>query len=350
LLVRPRWNVTPSTALCAVSDLPDCPLIKAVDSAFFQNGLRRIHRLFNLYAATSPQPLPAPRLVVTPEIRRQSELYLPMDELRPLFYRLYRAALTYPPRYSSTPFHTCLSWADCYAALPPWLQQSANPAHLLEQLLHDQELLTRFIFFSFLPERFNGHGFGRYPGQLAWLRNLLLEKSIRHLRVLDAACGSGEGTWELAELLTEIGFTPRQASLEGWTLEPLEVWAARQRCLPHSRQRQQQYRNRVQPLVCQGWGRQVTFRVRDLCAVHETAPFDLIICNGLLGGPLLHQPEQLTQVVRILIRLLAPGGILAATNRFHNGWKKQAPLIAERFRDCGLAVVETGEGLAGTSA
>ena len=343
--------MTPSTAPCAASDLPDCLLVKAVDPTLFQGGLRRIHHRFNRYAATSPVPLPAAGLVVTPEIRLQSELYLPLGELRPLFYRLYQEALSYPPILSSTPFYRCLSWADCFALLPPWLQQTPNPASLLAMLLQERELLSRFIFFSFLPDRFNGHGFGRYPSQLAWLRTFLSESSASHLRILDAACGSGEGTWELAELLAGMGFTPRQVSLEGWTLEPLEVWAAQQRCLPHALTRGQQYRRRLQPLVQQGWGSQITFAVRDLCTVTEAASFDLIICNGLLGGPLLHQPEQLTQVVRNLTGLLAPGGVLAAANRFHGGWKKLAPeqLLAELFRDRGLTVSMAGEGLAGIS-
>jgi len=341
--------VTPSTIPCAASDLPDCPLVKAVDPTLFQVGLHRLQRRFNVCASTSPEPLPAPDLVVTPEIRLQSELYLPLYELRSLFYRLYQEALSYPPILSSTPFYSCLSWADCFALLPPWLQQSPNPASLLALLLQEKELLTRFIFFSFLPDRFNGHGFGRYPGQLAWLRALLSEKSASHLRILDAACGSGEGTWELAELLAGMGFAPRQVSLEGWTLEPLEVWAAQQRCLPHALTRGQQCRKRVQPLVQQGWDRQISFAVRDLYTVTEAASFDLIICNGLLGGPLLNQSAQLTQMVMNLIGLLAPGGVLAAANRFHGGWKKLAPeqLLAELFRERGLTVSVAGEGLAG---
>lgn len=346
---RLRWNVTPSTALCAASDLPDCPLIKAVDPTLFQGGLCRIHCQFNVYATTSPVPLPTPGLIIAPEIRLQSERYLPLAELRLLFYRLYREALAYPLILSSTPFHSALSWADCFGSLPSWLQFSANPARLLERLLKEQHLLTRFLFFSFLPERFNGHGFGRYPGQLAWLRNLLIEKGNSHLRLLDAACGSGEGTWELVELIADSGLKPHQVRVEGWTLEPLEVWAAQQRCLPHALQRQQRYRNRLQPLVQQGWDRQVTFTVQDLHAIHTTGSFDLIICNGLLGGPLLHQPEQLSQVLRTLAGLLSPGGVLAAADMFHAGWKKRLPppLMAELFKDCGLTVVEAGEGLAG---
>lgn len=341
--------MTLSIDLCAASEQFFCPLIRAVDPKPFQGCLRRLHKRFSVYAATSPEPLPAPGLVVTPEIRLQSRLYLPMGELRSLFWSLYRKSLTYTPVLSSTPFYNALSWADGYAALPAWLQRTANPARILEELLQDQELLTRFIFFSFLPDRFNGQGFDRYPGQLAWLRRLLAARPAGPLRILDAACGSGEGTWELVELTAAAGAAPSDVRIEGWTIDPLEVWAARQRCLPHAPTRQHTYRTRVLPLVRSGWDERVMFTVQDLCAVGpEAASFDLIICNGLLGGPLLHQQEQMLRVIGSLSLLLAPGGFLAVADRFHGGWKKQVPetLIADMLRDRGLTVEQAGEGLA----
>lgn len=63
--------------------------IRQPDHTCFTTGLGRITQRFATYAATSPQPLPAPGLIVTPEIRLQSELYLPINEIRRLFYRLY---------------------------------------------------------------------------------------------------------------------------------------------------------------------------------------------------------------------------------------------------------------------
>ena len=77
--------------------------------------MRHLDQLFCSYAATSPQPLPAPGLLITPEIRLQSELYLPIKEIRRLFNRLYAAAVEHAPILSSTPFYHCPSWADCFA-------------------------------------------------------------------------------------------------------------------------------------------------------------------------------------------------------------------------------------------
>ncbi len=327
----------------------NCPFIRQPGPACFRSGVQHLHRRFIVYSATSPQPLPAPGLIITPEIRLQSELYLPFKELRCLFNRLYRQVLPYPPILTSTPFQTCLSWADCYAGLPSWLQRSPNPAVLLEQLLVDYPLLTRFVFYSFLPSRFNGAGFGRYPAQLDWLQQQLTARS-GPLRILDAASGSGEGTWELAELLSRCGRQPEQIQLEGWTLEPLEVWAAQHQALPHEPQREQRYQQRVQQLGQQGWGERVSFQAVDLLgALPGTPPFDLILCNGLLGGPIISGSEAVRQVLGQLAALLERGGMLLVADHFHAGWKKKLPLgqLRELVQDAGLQVHQAGEGLVG---
>jgi len=325
--------------------VPACPLICQPDPARFQAGLRQLNQRFTTYAATSPQPLPAPGLLITPEIRLQSELYLPLKEIRRLFNRLYNETLSYAPILSSTPFYHCPGWADCFVGLPSWLQFSANPARLLERLLEDQQLLARFLFFSFLPGRFNGTGFGRYPDQLTWLHAWLVNRDADTLRILDAACGSGEGTWELLELVAESGDL-----IEGWTIEPLEVWTAQNQLLPHDPERERIYQHRVQPLLEQGCGERISFRAVDLLEGSiNSERFDLILCNGLLGGPIIHQPHQLRQVIALLARRLLSGGVLVVADRFHNGWKKQVPqnVIVGLLHDAGLEVEQAGEGLAG---
>lgn len=329
--------------------MPACPLIRKPGPARFQAGLQCLNQRFSSYAATSPLPLPAPGLIITPEIRLQSELYLPIKEIRQQFNRLYAATLSYAPILSSTPFYASPCWADCFVALPVWLQFSANPARLLERLLEDQQLLIRFLFFSFLPGRYNGAGFGRYPEQLEWLRQHLKTQPGKNLRILDAACGSGEGTWEVAELLAEQCWQPEQVQLEGWTIEPLEVWAAQTQCLPHEPQREKNYQQRVQPLRERGWGERISFRAVDLLAGQvESAPFDLILCNGLLGGPIIHQPRPLQQVVMQLAALLAEGGVLLVADHFHEGWKKKVPeaVLGALMEKAGLLARQAGGGLA----
>lgn len=330
-----------------------CPLIRRPAAQLFAPALRRLRRRFACYAATSPVPLPAVGLQVTPEIRYQSELYLPMDELQQLFYRYYRASLSYPPVLASTPVAAVPSWADCFATLPSWLQASPDPSRLFERLLSDAALHERFIFASFLPARFNGPGFGRYPGQLDWLRRLarsLRKQGRERFCCLDAACGSGEGSWELLELLAAEGWQPAQVRLQGWTLDPLEVYAAANRYLPHDMQRQEGYRLRAAPLLYEGWGECAWFRTVDLLG--DDVPldrFDLILCNGLLGGPLVHAGGALEQVIGMLAQRLRPGGWLLAANRFHGGWQRSVTQadLAGLFSQAGLEVEQAGEGIAG---
>lgn len=328
-------------------------LIRRPATQPFVPALRRLRRRFACYATTSPAPLPAAGLQITPEIRYQSELYLPMAEVRQLFFRYLQASLTYPPILASTPFAAAPSWADCFSGLPTWLQISPDPSCLLERLLNDAELHERFVFACFLPARFNGPGFGRYPEQLDWLRRLVRALRHRHEGLfccLDAACGSGEGSWELLELLAAEGWHPAQVRLKGWTLDPLEAYAAANRYQSHAAQRQEQLRLRTAPLMRQGWDAALRFQAVDLLG--EALPqdrFDLILCNGLLGGPLLHERDRLQRVVERLATRLRPGGRLLAANRFHGGWQcrvTQADL-AGLFRQAGLAVELAGEGLVG---
>jgi SAM-dependent methyltransferase len=323
-------------------------LISQPDPACFSTGLQHLHQRFTTYAATAPQPLPAPGLIITPEIRLQSELYLPIKDISRLFNRLFVEALCHYPILSSTPFHNSPSWADCFVSLPCWLQFSPNPALLFGSLMQDTQLLTRFIFSSFLPGRFNGAGFGRYPEQLNWLLDWLANCDGGSLSILDAACGSGEGTWELAELAAETGWQPGQIQIAGWTLEPLEVWAAQNQLLPHEPERERIYQQRVQPLLELGWGEWVSFKTVDLLAESRSSErFNLILCNGLLGGPILHQQVQLQQVATVLNNLLAPGGTLLVADHFHDGWKKQVPetTLTSLFGDQRLLIRHVAEGL-----
>lgn len=331
-------------------DVPRDNPVRQPDRARFAEALQRLQRRFEIYAATSPAPLAGYGVRVTPELRYQCELYLPLEEIRRLFYRYYRASLCHAPILGSTPFATALSWADCLAG---WAQQDPNPARLLDRLLLDPELHERFIYASFLPLRFSGPGFCRYPGQLSWLRGWLEQRRAGQqgpVRCLDAACGSGEGSWELLELASETGWQPQQLMIDGWTLDPLEVYAARQRYLPHAPRRQAGYRQRTGPLLTQGWAGWLRFQAVDLLGNSWPAGrFELIVCNGLLGGPLLHRQPELQQVVAALAGRLQPGGWLLAADRFHGGWQRQVTgeQLAGLFRQAGLVVQTAGEGIAG---
>ncbi len=344
-----RWSGIHFTIRFGVSDLIQSPLIHAcpVDDSF-KTGLLRLQQLFSIYSSTSPEPLPAPGLAISPEIRLQSELYIPVNRIRQLFYRLYEKSLNYSPILSSSPFYKALSWADCYSKFPEWLQISPNPAILIKHLLNDEQLLTRFIFYSFLPKRFNGSGFGRYPKQLLHIRRWFSEQFNRPIRLLDAASGTGEGTWELLELSAKRGINKELITVEGWTLEPLEVWVAEKQDMPHELERSQNYKSRVKPLLEQDWGNQISFKVFDLLSeCCDPMVFDLIICNGLIGGPIVNHPVQNRQLLKNLTGMLAPDGILLLADHFHGGWKKQgiSSIIEIILNEYGFEINSAGEGI-----
>ena len=313
----------------------------------FQCSIRRLDDRFNIYTTTSPAPFIAPGLIVTPEIRRQSEMYLPIAEIRSVFHHLYRHALHYPPILSTAPFHKALSWADLYMALPPRFQLGSNPARLIEALLSDRDMLTEFLFESFMPRRFYG-GFNRYPEQVEFIREWLGKKKIgggNRLRCLDAASGRGEGTYGLANLLMEARFVPEEIEIEGWTIEPLEVWAAEQRSFPHDREREAIFRRETSRIFEMGYHQRIRFRCADLTEklpphlrqsfidedLGDFRQFDLILCNGLIGGPIINESEQLERLLLNLSTLLAPDGILLAADSFHGGWKSKDQDIGRYF-------------------
>lgn len=334
-----------------------------INAKNFRSSLHRLNRRFEIYASACPEPFISPGLIVTTEIRIQSELYLPIADITAVFYRLYSAALTYPPILSSTPFHNAMSWADTFVKLPPYVQFSANPALLLEKLLTDRGMLTDFLFASFLPRRFYG-GLGRYPEQQKFVREWLKTERRRTLHCLDAACGTGEETYGLALLLSEQGFAPEDILIKGWTLEPLEVWAAAHRRLPHGTRHEALLRGSTSAFLQRGYDRCFSFSCQDILKASSPAnlpskntgrgggennQFDLILCNGLLGGPIIHEKEPLDRAVGHLAALLSPGGILLAADHFHGGWKQRCPQeeLRASFEAHGLLFVETGEGVGG---
>lgn len=324
-------------------------LSPSVDRNLFRSGLRRLESMSDAFVASCPSPWPGPGLVVTPEITCQSELWLPLAGIRPVFERLFRHVLHYPPILASTPFACATSWAAIVADLPGFMPSYSTPFSLLSLLLADGNLREKFLFWSFMPRRFYGAGSDRYPGQTDFLQEWLKRRS-GSMRCLDAACGDGESSYALAGLLTDSGC--RDCAIEGWTLEPLEVWAAAHRCFPHDLRRQAAYRQATEEFFSTGRHACLSFLQADLMDPPTAEPFDLIICNGLLGGPIIHEVEQMRAIARNLAGLLRPGGILLAADHFHGGWKKRVPTsqLGEMLRECELQVREAGEGVCGQAA
>jgi chemotaxis methyl-accepting protein methylase len=314
---------------------------------------RRVARLgerYRVYCGCYPYGLWAPGLAVEREMRILTEAYLPMDEILRGFDRFFSAALKFPPFRPASILHNSTDWLDILQRLQP-LACRPNPASLLGRLMKDEEYRRRFIFANFMPARYGG-GFVRYAGQAGFLAVWLAANRSRlaaGVRCLDAGCGSGEGTYELAQLLMDKGFALDSIYVRGATVEHLELFAAAHAYFPHDPEREEQYRQRIRPLFHCGAVERIRFHLEDLKSIDSTGEkgYDIILCNGLLGGPLLHDPEELRRTVHSLCGRLSSGGILLAASRFHGGWKKllSDQALSEIFRACGLKMVEVAEGV-----
>jgi chemotaxis methyl-accepting protein methylase len=317
-------------------------------------GIDNLARMFSLYVDYYPYGLWAPGLSINGEMRSMSELYLPMAEIARVFDRFFALSLRFQPVKESSILHHSLSWLDFLSKMQHHLNQP-DPAKLLLKFSVDEMERRRFIFANFLPASYGG-GFRRYPGQHSFLTEWLRENRKRlsaGIRCLDAACGTGEGSYDIALLLMENGFAGKAIRIVAITMEAIELFAAAHAFFPHDPGREKLFRSRIKLLVDYGITEKISFRLERLEEVPSGENnFDVILCNGILGGPFIHDPEKLSIAVRSLARRLAKGGIMLAADRFHQGWKKKVneETIRREFTACGLRSLPVTEGAGGERA
>lgn len=314
-------------------------------------SITRLERRFGSYCTLYPHGLWAPGLVISNEMRGITEQYLPMAEIRAAFRHFFSLALHYPLSDESNPVQAAISWLDLLQRLR-LAKESVNPAALLRKLTIDEDFRMCFLFTALLPTH-HGSSFQRYPDQIDFLKSWITRRSSLlsgGTRCLDAACGTGEGSYDLADLLLRCGIPSHAQQIHGCSLEPLEVFAAAHGCFPHDPERQLRFRTCIEPLfnahVTDGM---VFFRDTILRQpTQEEHPYDIILCNGLLGGPFLHEWEMLENAIHALVKRLKTGGILLAADRFHGGWRKENPpaRIVEIMQRRGLTVRHGEYGIA----
>ena len=310
----------------------------------------RLARRFRLYTELSPHGLWAPGLVISREMRLAAEFYLPLEEIARAIRRLMVLSLKVDRSPTAQVLDRYPSWLDVIQGLYP-LVRDVNPAIILRRLMSDSWFRNRFLFALSLPRHY-GSRFNRYPGQAAFLRNWLENSRLTGMvRCLDAACGSGEGTYGLALLLRDSGFAPEQLMIHGATIEPLELFAAAHGWFPHDPVRQEAFRRHIDLLFADTTAKRMAFFREDL-AGDPTSPgkgYDIILCNGLLGGPLMNSRDSLEKAVESLCARLRPGGLLLAADHFHGGWKKRVPAggLKRMLAGYGLNTFEGGEGITG---
>jgi hypothetical protein len=313
----------------------------------------RLARSFQSYAAGYPLPLWAPGLVVTNEMRGWTEALFPMSEVRAVFDLVLRRGCRFAPLLSGSYLHGAASWLDLLQKLRPQPAQ-ADPAALLKELAGDAEKRRCFLFALLLPHHFGG-AFDRYPLQSLWIADFLKGSFAGlngSLRALDSACGSGEGTYGLAEAMGAAGFGGKGCVVHGSTLEPIELFAAAHVYFPHDPEREREYRNRVEPLLGREDALDMEFYLDEVGSENGRERYQLVLCNGLLGGPLMHGTLELKGAIRALASRLAPGGVLLAADRFHAGWRLRVPAahLIDMMREQGLTVLPVPEGIAGRKA
>jgi SAM-dependent methyltransferase len=324
--------------LLNLDPLPDPCLGRRIDK------LSERHRTYCRTVA----PIWTPGVVITPEMRNHAENHLPVAEVLSLLPALLRRLCRFSPTPIPLTLPPPLSWPDLLARLPFHLQV-ADPCRLLSLLLSEPDARIPLLFALFIPRRFGG-GLGRYPHQMAVVRQWLAKEagSGRHLRCLDAACGTGEGTWELALSARAADIPRERLTIHGSSLGELELMAARHLFFPHDQQRQERMRQAAAPLVAAGYSHVMSFFRDDLLkpSPAETT-YDLILCNGTMGGPFLHEPQQLETALAGLADRLRAGGLLCMADHFHGGWEKKSPRrrSAAVLAEMGLSIQCGNEGL-----
>lgn len=314
---------------------------------------RRIARLserFAGYAACYPLPLWAPGLIIGNEMRGLTEALFPIAEIRGLFDLVLRRGCRFEPFLAGTYLHSSASWLDFLNRFQPHLS-CADPAKTLHGIAADPAKLRSFLFALMLPHHFGG-GFDRYPLQTRWVEDWLREsfgRSQGGIRLLDSACGSGEGSYGLAEAARRAGGGGEGLAVHGSTLEPVELFAAAHAFFPHDPEREREYRRRVAPLLERDAAINFEFYLDEIGAENRREPYHLVLCNGLLGGPLMHDHEELSRGIAALASRIAPGGVLLAADRFHAGWRLRVSkeLLEEKMREQGLTPLPVPEGVAG---
>jgi SAM-dependent methyltransferase len=280
-----------------------------------------------LFRARVGPPWWAPGLVLTPELRAGYETYLPVAEFAADLARLGDRLLPHPSwvphLLRARDGGACpLPRPDGPASLPDlW---ALLPEALAGHLCFAADALPALFCALADPAHF-GTAAERYPAQQERFAALCTPHPRGRLRLLDLACGVGLGTFASAALAG--GRSGCCVDTVGLTLEPLEAWMAAQQSLPHDRPRQR----RLQDLAAGVSG--VHFAAADVRRLPVQGPFDIILCNGLIGGTLLHHGRDLLELLAGCGGALAPAGWLLIANRFHDGRRTHVERFAELARE-----------------
>ncbi len=203
------------------------------------------------------------------------------------------------------------SWLDArraLASLPP------RPSAFLASLA-DADRAEAFAFELHDPASY-GHALDRYPEVVAAIG------ALSPRRVWDAGCGTGETSFALARVASEVvGTTPC----------PWELLMARRRGRPHDRARTLRLREATEGVT------NVSFERGDLRVEAPQGKFDVVFCGGVLGGVIADEAE-IAKCLDVISSALAPGGRVVIADRFRDDVHERASERIRRLAPVGLRI------------
>jgi len=170
-----------------------------------------------------------------------------------------------------------------------------------------QKLLNAVI----VPETFFFRHTESFTALVEWAR----ARTQFPLRILSAACSTGEEAYSIAMCLLDAGFSPGQLTIEACDVSAASLAAARRGFYTANafRSVDLSWRDRYFTSSGQGWmirpqlRDMVYFREGNLFAFNEQAAWDAIFCRNVL---IYFSPERQKDVSERLALALAPGGLL----------------------------------------
>ena len=182
-----------------------------------------------------------------------------------------------------------------------------------------------------------GAGLGRYPDAVTDL--VARTRGQRTLRLWDAGCATGEGTWELALALATDGVEVEALGSTPW---PLERLMAEARHRPHEPTASEALQAHLDAHPGQLERVSMHFADGDLRSPAEAPErYDVVICHGVLGRAL--SGKDASRALERLASAVVPGGLLSITDRF----RQDRSLYADRLVDSAvhLGLRRLGRGL-----
>ncbi len=342
----------------------------------FYTTLERVNRKWSeryvTFRTHAVPPWWAPGLILTDEIRSNYERYLPVSEFIHDFTKILSELLPSPGWIPQA-----LRGSN-FRSLPDLWESLPEPISGKVTWTGEAAWLAAFAIAS--PER-NGTRAGRYPEQLEYISGWQRKRRALDLVVtIDYGCGTGQGTYEIANLLDKF---PNPGTVIGVTREPIEAWMAANRWPPRlisasanplrgfgtvppvlsKTPLEKVDLDRIRKLLERNLAKeapgdreypadrfpekpektQIGFVAGDMREFQVAQPVEIILCNGLIGGPNLFSDQDYLRLWKVIETQLAPGGLLILGNHFHDGFKKREHRFHEMGKNRGYKLEAIGQ-------